>query len=280
MYRRAVVALMAAAVLITSGALTANAAGGNGAKITTREVKGGQKTVLAKGTYGGGELAPQSGPEAVSDHAPVANRSLSSRANATRMGPGLSGIVATSTAVTTASGDTTFAGINHHEQRFQVDGGNQWSLEPPDQALCVGGGYVFEAVNNAVAVYDTSGNQLAMDSLNHFFGYPVELDRSTGVAGPKQTTDPSCLFDPSTGRFFVTILTYDSDAAGNPLPSGTNTIDVAVSSTISPVGSWSITHIDVTDDGSNGTPSHPGCPCIGDYPHIGVDANGFYVTTN
>jgi hypothetical protein len=25
---------------------------------------------------------------------------------------------------------------------------------------------------------------------------------------------------------------------------------------------------------------HPHCPCIGDYPHIGVDANGFYVTTN
>src|SRR5213079_2983157 len=22
------------------------------------------------------------------------------------------------------------------------------------------------------------------------------------------------------------------------------------------------------------------CPCLGDYPHIGADANGFYVTTN
>jgi hypothetical protein len=29
-----------------------------------------------------------------------------------------------------------------------------------------------------------------------------------------------------------------------------------------------------------GTPVHPHCPCIGDYPHIGVDANGFYLTTN
>ena len=282
MYRRAVVAMMAATVLITSGALTASAAGGsaNGATITTREVKGGQKTVLARGTVGNGELAPQSGPEAVSDHEPVANRSLSSRAKATRTGPGLSGIVAASTPVTGASGDTTFAGINHHQQRLEVDGGNQWSLEPPDQALCVGGGFVFEAVNNAVAVYDTSGNRLALDSLNHFFGYPVEIDRSAGVAGPKQTTDPTCLFDPTTNRFFLTILTYDSDGAGNPLPSGTNTIDTAVSPAGTPFGSWSITHIDVTDDGSNGTPAHPGCPCIGDYPHIGVDANGFYVTTN
>ena len=64
MYRRAVVAMMAATVLITSGALTASAAGGgaNGATMTTREVKGGQKTVLARGTAGGSELAPAIGP--------------------------------------------------------------------------------------------------------------------------------------------------------------------------------------------------------------------------
>ena len=34
------------------------------------------------------------------------------------------------------------------------------------------------------------------------------------------------------------------------------------------------------DDGTSGTPIHPNCPCIGDYPHIGADAHGFYVTTN
>ena len=36
----------------------------------------------------------------------------------------------------------------------------------------------------------------------------------------------------------------------------------------------------MTDDGTFGTPVHPHCPCIGDYPHIGVDGNGFYLTTN
>jgi len=35
-----------------------------------------------------------------------------------------------------------------------------------------------------------------------------------------------------------------------------------------------------TDDGTNGTPSHPNCPCFGDQPLIGADANGFFVTTN
>lgn len=42
------------------------------------------------------------------------------------------------------------------------------------------------------------------------------------------------------------------------------------------------------DDGTQGTPDHH-CtlgtnpahgPCLGDYPHLGTDANGFYITTN
>jgi hypothetical protein len=250
----------------------------DGPVITTRVVKGGQVTRLVNSS--GSETAPAVGPEAGQSQGPVANRSLSSKARATRNPSTLSGIPAPSTAVVGATGATSFSGINHHEQRLEVAGGNQWSLEPPDQGLCVGNGYVFEAVNNAVAVYTSSGSRLTHDSLNHFFGYPFEVDRTTGVAGPKQTTDPSCLYDPATGRFFVTILTYDSDTAGNPLAAGTNTIDTAVSSTSNPLGSWTITHIDATDDGTGGTPRHTDCPCIGDYPHVGVDANGFYVTTN
>ena len=45
----------------------------------------------------------------------------------------------------------------------------------------------------------------------------------------------------------------------------------------------------VQNDGTDGTPDH-GCPlnddgsghgpCLGDYPHIGADAYGFYITTN
>jgi len=52
---------------------------------------------------------------------------------------------------------------------------------------------------------------------------------------------------------------------------------------------WTIYRLPVQDDGTDGTPDH-NCPlrndgtghgpCIGDYPHIGADANGFYITTN
>jgi hypothetical protein len=40
--------------------------------------------------------------------------------------------------------------------------------------------------------------------------------------------------------------------------------------------------VPVQDDGTQGTPNHhcDSGPCLGDYPHIGADANGFYITTN
>jgi hypothetical protein len=282
MSRRIVAGAAAAAALIATALVAvpqALEAAGTSAAITTRVIHGGQLTKIARGSTSS-EIAPGIGPEAQSTKAPVANRSLSSKARASRTDTGLSGIPAANTPVQAAAGALSFNGINHHQQRLEVASGNQWSLEPPDQALCIGNGFVVEAVNNAVAIYDMSGNRLALDSLNHFFGYPVEIDRSTGVAGPKQTTDPTCLFDPTTGQFFVTILTYDADGAGNFVPAGTNSLDTAVTTGGSPLGAWSITHIDATDDGLNGSQNHPNCPCLGDYPHIGVDATGYYITTN
>ena len=43
----------------------------------------------------------------------------------------------------------TFAGLNHRNQRL-ANGGNQFSLEPPDQALCVGPQYVLEGTNDVL----------------------------------------------------------------------------------------------------------------------------------
>src|SRR4029077_15738298 len=58
-----------------------------------------------------------------------------------------------------------------------------------------------------------------------------------------------------------------------------NHLDIAVSQTSNPTGTWNIYHVDVTNDGTNSSIANS-CPCLGDYPHIGADANGFYVTTN
>src|SRR5262249_18590827 len=56
-------------------------------------------------------------------------------------------------------------------------------------------------------------------------------------------------------------------------------LDLAVSRTEDATGSWNIYKIDVTNDGTNAGGSNPG-PYLGDYPHIGADANGIYLTTN
>src|SRR4051794_32179528 len=169
----------------------------------------------------------------------------------------------------------SFDGLNHRDQRT-ANNGNQFSLEPPDQGLCVGNGHVVEAVNDAFRVYNPDGSgKTGVVDLNTFFGYPPTINRTTGVFGP-ELTDPSCLYDPTTRRFFLVVLTLEATAEGDL--TGDNHLDIAV--TADPTGTWNIYRLDVTDDGSNGTPVHPNCPCIGDYPHVGVDANGFYVTTN
>jgi hypothetical protein len=171
---------------------------------------------------------------------------------------------------------SSFDGINHRDQRT-ANNGNQFSLEPPDQALCVGGGHVVEAVNDALQVYNANGtDQTGVEALNIFLGYPPAIQRPSGPFGPI-VTDPTCLYDPTTKTFFLVALTLDVIPTTGAF-TGTNHLDVAVAK--DPTRAWTIYRLDVTDDGSHGTPLHPHCPCIGDYPHIGVDANGFYVTTN
>ncbi len=188
-----------------------------------------------------------------------------------------------------------FEGLNHYQQRY-TRGGNQFSLEPPDQGLCVGNGYVIETVNDVLNVYGAAtGASVLPDNtatnivsgfprdvnhavdLNSFYGYPPAINRTTGIRG-QFVTDPSCLYDAATQRFFVVVLTLETVPATGAFTT-VNHLDLAVSQSANPTGLWNIYRIDVTGDGSPGATGGP-CPCLGDYPHIGADANGFYITTN
>lgn len=179
----------------------------------------------------------------------------------------------------------SFDGLNHRNQRL-ANGGNQFSLEPPDQGLCVGNGFVVEAVNSVLRVYNTTtGAPLTgVQDLNRFFQYPAAIDRSTGVIGP-EVIDPVCYYDPDNQRFIVAITTLH--VLPNGAFSGRNTIDIAVSNTGDPTDIWTVYYIPAQNDGTEGTPDH-GCtldgntpgPCFQDYPHIGADKNGVYITTN
>jgi hypothetical protein len=168
-----------------------------------------------------------------------------------------------------------FNGLTHRDQRL-ADGGNQFSLEPPDQGLAVGNGFVLESVNTALAVYNTSGTRLAgPTALNPFFGLPSAIVRGTpNVFGPF-VTDPKSYFDAGTQRFFLTALEIDVDPATGAFLPGSHVL-IAVSATPDPTGSWNVFSIDVTNDGGQ----FGACPCFGDQPLIGADANGFYINTN
>jgi len=187
----------------------------------------------------------------------------------------------------------SFEGLNLFQQRY-ARRGNQFTVEPPDQGLCVGNGYVVEAVNDVMNVFSTSGTSVLPDNtstnivsgfptdvnhavdLNSFYGYAPAINRATGVRA-QFVTDPSCYYDAATQRFFMVVLTLETNPNGSF--THVNHLDIAVSQTANPTGLWNIYKVDVTGDGTNAGGVNP-CPCLGDYPHIGADANGFYVTTN
>src|SRR5207245_10153377 len=53
----------------------------------------------------------------------------------------------------------SFDGLFFRQQRL-ANGGNQFSVEPPDQSMCIGGNVVLESVNSVLRVFDTAGNPL------------------------------------------------------------------------------------------------------------------------
>ncbi len=253
-------------------------------------------TSINGGSRGSGALEQPERPNAASQgHEDERNGSESAPAGAGRLadgsatpGPGLSS-TSQSWSVTSPQQVVSFDGLNHRDQRL-ANGGNQFSIEPPDQGLCAGAGFVLETVNDVLRVFDTAGNPVTgATDLNTFYGYPAQVNRATGVRG-EFVTDPSCHFDVQTRRFYHVALTLDVFPNGDF--TGRNHLDIAVSNTSSPAGTWSIFRVPVQNDGTEGTPNHNCSPgpgsagathptaCIGDFPHPGADATGFFITTN
>jgi hypothetical protein len=173
-----------------------------------------------------------------------------------------------------------------------ANSGNAFFLEPPDQGLCVGPDHVLETVNSVVQVYTPAGRPLLPGnpgipgtkpvgiSHNEWFGFPPAFDRPAERFGPF-TTDPSCYYDRQLRRWFHVVLTIAQEPVSGEF-TGRNSIDLAVSRSADPLGRWDIYRLPVQNDGTDGSPDH-GCdagPCIGDYPHIGLDRHGLYITTN
>jgi hypothetical protein len=181
-------------------------------------------------------------------------------------------VVAGQPVVGPAPGDTGFNGLDHADQRL-ADQGNQFSVEPPDQAMGVNATQVFEGVNDALAVYDHAGNILAGPTAsNKFFGLPSAFVRPSGPFGP-DLTDPRIIFDRDTQRWFLTVVEIDVNPKTGAFRHQSHIL-LAVSATSDATGLFNFFSIDVTD------PGFGLCPCVGDQPLLGSNADGIYISTN
>ena len=167
-----------------------------------------------------------------------------------------------------------FTGLTHLDQR-NARGGNQFSTEPPDQALAVGNHLILEGVNSALNVYDTNGIQQLVRplALSEFFRLPAGINRTTGTFGVFPG-DPVALFDPETQRWFVAAWAQLNSREGVPLQQ--SQLYLAVSQTEDPTGDYFIYVLNTT------LANNPdkGGPRIPDFPHFAVDHYGLYISIN
>lgn len=167
-----------------------------------------------------------------------------------------------------------FTGLTHLDSR-NARGGNQFSIEPPDQALAVANGFVLEAVNDALNVYSTGAIQRLPRplALTEFFGLPASIDRATGEFGVS-VSDPVALYDKDTDRWFVAVFANLNDLEGSPLAK--SRLYLAVSETSDPTGVYKIFTLNTT---FTGDPDGAGAR-FPDFPHMGNDRYGLFISVN
>ncbi len=148
----------------------------------------------------------------------------------------------------------TFAGLNHRDNRL-ANSGNQFSSEPPDQALCVGPNHVLEAVNTVMRVYDKAGAQVA----------PVLTLTSSSATPRRSTGRPVCTARSSPTRSATTTRPPAGTSCACSRSTrtrrpgdftGKNRLDIAVSRHRDPTGDWKRYKLPVQNDGTEGTPDH------------------------
>jgi hypothetical protein len=162
---------------------------------------------------------------------------------------------------TNVAGETGFSAMGGVQQAGTKGGVD---LEPPDQGLCAGNGFVMEFVNNAIAVYDQGGAQLL-----------APVGSAVAFRQPAATfmSDPRCYYDAPTKHWFYQEFDVGTlDSSGHVVTPSVQFL--AVSTTVDPTGTYTIYAFPTTDT------STAGCPCFGDYDELGADNNGIYITTD
>eukprot|EP00271_Cylindrocystis_brebissonii_P018428 TRINITY_DN51_c0_g1_i5.p1 TRINITY_DN51_c0_g1~~TRINITY_DN51_c0_g1_i5.p1 ORF type:complete len:632 (-),score=26.46 TRINITY_DN51_c0_g1_i5:446-2341(-) len=178
-----------------------------------------------------------------------------------------------------------FPGISHYEQYFAGTGyyfGTNNRLEPPDLGMAVGSGYVVQAVNAAIRVYNASSGKPLVDTtpLSQFLNMTYEtriVGAVTNVSRGDFLTDPRVLYDGKAKRWYITmaqIKFYPVSRFKDPALQL-----VAVSKTSNPLLGFQYYKYNTALEGTLHNTSGP-CPCFGDYPQVGFDTNVLTISVN
>lgn len=127
--------------------------------------------------------------------------------------------------------------------------------QPPDTNAAIGGSYVVEAVNLALATYNKSGVLSRRISINSFLGTSEPL------------SDPRILYDNVWKRWVLTVIPIPANASSTPA------LWMAASTTANPNGTWFVYRF-----GFSGGPYPLGA--LLDYPMVGMDSDSVVVSTN
>jgi hypothetical protein len=148
-------------------------------------------------------------------------------------------------------------------------------IEPPDQGLCVGNGYVAETNNlGEVLVFGTALQRRSS---------VLPLDTIMGLTerGWSSGGDPSCLYDPDNGGhwIFTEIVSASSEASGGPFAGCFVAVanacyeGIAVTNGPSPFGPYSVYFLN-----ANYNPAEPGYPyLLNDYAKIAITRDAFLI---
>jgi uncharacterized membrane protein YoaK (UPF0700 family) len=153
---------------------------------------------------------------------------------------------ATTTGPNTADEQTNFAGVARSD------------LEPPDPWLAVGPDHVLQAVNTTMRLTDREGTLQGSVELLDFFD--IASLGSDAIA-----FDPRVIYDSLHGRWIAITAHYDCDT--NFADVGTGFIDMAISSTTDPMGSWEVFYLEFPD-------------LVPDYPGIGTSTDKVVLSSN
>ena len=146
-------------------------------------------------------------------------------------------------------------------------------IEPADQGLCAGPGYVVEANN--------IGEVMVFNQRLHRLSAPIPLDTLMGLTGRGWSSggDPSCVYDYANGGhwFFTEIASASTEASGGPFSgcfaAAANGCYEAIAVTVgsNPFGPYNVYFLN-----ANYNPNEPGSPYqLNDFAKISTTRDAF-----